>query len=365
MKVNSQRLISLDAMRGATIAAMILVNFPGSWEHVFPPLLHAHWHGITPTDFIFPFFLFIVGVSIALAYSKRLKQGGARNGLYKKLFIRGGKIAVLGILLGLVPQFDFTDMRIAGVLQRIAIVFVVCTLIFLNMGWKGQAYTVLIILVGYWLSMGLVPDPDTGNVMLDPGNNLAARIDQWLLPGRMWNGTWDPEGIYSTFPAIATGILGLLAGQLLLSGFEDQEKANKLMVLGLVLTLWGLFWSMFFPVNKNLWTSSYVLLTAGPAFSFLGAFYYWIDIKGNQGGTKPWIVFGSNAITVYVLADVLSLLFYTWPLGKASLSDRFMTATMDAGMMPELASLIFASLFVGINFIPAYLLYQKRVFIKL
>ncbi|WP_186758224.1 acyltransferase family protein [Echinicola salinicaeni] len=366
MKGNSKRLISLDAMRGATIAAMILVNYPGSWDHVFPPLLHAHWNGITPTDFIFPFFLFIVGVSISLAYSKRLNRGGSKSDLYKKLFIRGLKIFALGVVLGLIPQFDFTDVRIAGVLQRIAIVFVVCTLIFLNIGWKKQVYSVGLILIGYWLSMTLIPNPSTGEVMLEPGKNLAAWIDQLLLLGKMWNGTWDPEGIYSTLPAIATGILGMLAGKLLLSASEGVKKANNLMFVGLVLTVLGLLWSLFFPLNKNLWTSSFVLVTAGVAFSFLGAFYFWVDVKGNLKGTKPWIIFGSNAIAVYVLADVLSLLFYEWPIiGQESISEQFMATAINLGIIPELASMIFAVFFVGINFIPAYILYQKRIFIKL
>ncbi|AWW28779.1 heparan-alpha-glucosaminide N-acetyltransferase [Echinicola strongylocentroti] len=365
MKEKGTRLISLDALRGATIAAMILVNFPGSWDSVFPPLLHAHWNGITPTDFIFPFFLFIVGVSIALAYSKSLSNGLPKRDLYKKTLIRGVKIFVLGVVLGMIPQFDFADIRVAGVLQRISIVFVVCSFLFLQSGWRSQVFVMTFILIGYWLTMVLIPDPVTGEVMLEPGDNVAAWIDLRLLPGKMWNGNWDPEGIYSTLPAVATGILGMLAGKLLLSDKDKIEKAAHLMVMGFALTLLGLFWSLFFPLNKNLWTSSYVLVTAGVAFGFLGAFYYWVDVKGNRWGTKPWIIFGSNAITVYVLADVLSLLFYVWLFDDASLSAHFMEVATDAGMMPELASMVFATMFVAVNFVPAYLLYQRRIFIKL
>ncbi|GAB3647185.1 lpg1661 family Dot/Icm T4SS effector [Echinicola sediminis] len=365
MKNTNKRLLSLDAIRGATIAAMILVNFPGSWNHVFSPLLHAEWNGITVTDFIFPFFLFIVGVSIVLAYSKRLQDGRKDKSLYQKLLFRGIKIFALGVLLGLIPAFEFSEVRIAGVLQRIAIVFVVCTLIFLHMDWKKQVYTLLGLLVGYWLIMVLVPYPGSGEVLLEPGRNVAAWIDQLLLPGKMWNGSWDPEGIFSTLPAIGTGILGMLAGQLLLSSLSEGEKALRLMVAGMMLTLVGLFWSLFFPINKNLWTSSYVLVTGGVACGFLGTFYYWIDIKGKDKGISPWIVFGSNAIAVYVLADVLSLFFYVWPLGESSLSERFMFSAIEAGALPEMASMVFGLLFVLINFVPAYVLYQKRIFIKL
>ncbi|GGF46231.1 acyltransferase family protein [Echinicola rosea] len=365
MANKSKRLISLDALRGITIAAMILVNFPGSWDHVFPPLHHAHWNGITPTDFIFPFFLFIVGVSIVMAYSGRLDGPGAKGSMYRKVFFRGAKIFLLGILLGMIPAFDFSAIRVAGVLQRIAVVFVVCTILFINLGWKRQAYLALILLVGYWLAMTLIPTPGLGEVVLEPGRNLAAWIDQQLLPGKMWQGDWDPEGLFSTFPAVATGILGMLAGQLLKCNLKDTDKANNLMIVGLILTLWGVGWAWFFPINKNLWTSSFVLVTGGVAFSFLGALYYWIDIKGHKQGTRPWVIFGSNAITVYVLADLLSLVFYQLPLGEKSISEHFMHGAIHLGMMDKIASMVFAMCFVAINYIPAWLLYRKGVFIKL
>lgn len=245
MANKNKRLISLDVLRGMTIAAMILVNFPGSWEHVFPPLHHAQWNGITPTDFIFPFFLFIVGVSIVMAYAGKMEMD--KTIVYKKLFFRGAKIFALGVLLGMIPEFDFSAIRVAGVLQRIALVFVACTLMFLNLDWKQQAYLGLLLLVGYWLMMTLIPTPGFDRPMLEPGKNLAAWVDQYLLPGKMWQDTWDPEGVFSTLPAIATGILGMLAGQLLKSQLKEVEKANNLMVIGLVLTLWGVVLGMVFP----------------------------------------------------------------------------------------------------------------------
>src|SRR5690554_6628233 len=169
MTLQNTRLISLDAMRGFTIAAMVLVNFPGSWQHVYPQLLHADWNGLTPTDLVFPFFLFIVGVSITLAYSRRLDAGANKREMYQKILIRSLKIYAVGMILNLIPDFNFTDLRWTGVLHRIAVVFFVCAMLFLNTDWKTQAWTAAVILIGYWLAMVLVPTPGLGTVSLEPG----------------------------------------------------------------------------------------------------------------------------------------------------------------------------------------------------
>ena len=352
-------------MRGFTIAAMILVNYPGSWQSVYSPLLHADWDGLTPTDLIFPFFLFIVGVSIALAYSRRLDAGGSKRDMYRKILVRSLKIYAVGMILNLIPDFNFLDLRWTGVLHRIAIVFFVCAILFLTTNWKTQVWLALIILVGYWLAMVLIPVPGQGVVSLEPGLNLAAWIDSQFLPGRKYQGTWDPEGILSTLPAIATGITGLLAGRLLLVKISPQEKANYLMALGLLSVALGYFWHLGFPVNKNLWSSSFVLITSGLASWVLGAIYFMVDIKGKSKGTNVGIVFGANAIAVYVLADLLSLIFYRLPVGGQSLNQQFVSGFSNAGMQPEFASMLYALLFVSINFIPAYILYKKKIFIKL
>jgi len=365
MTLPHSRNTALDAMRGFTIAAMILVNYPGTWEHVFPPLLHAEWHGITPTDIIFPFFLFIVGVSIALAYSKRLNQGTAKSILYQKILVRTLKLFAVGVVLNLIPDFDFGDIRWAGVLQRIAIVFLACAFLFLNSNWKTQAWIGAAILILYWLAMTMIPTPTVGRVMLEPGENLAAWVDSLYLPGRKWQGTWDPEGILSTFPAIATGITGLLAGKMFLSSHAADKKANYLMALGLLSLVVGYLWSLDFPVNKNLWSSSFVMLTSGLAALVLGAVYFVVDILGHRKGTAPGIIFGANAIAVYVLADLLSLIFYRMNFNGQPLNQAFVRALIQTGIQPEMASLLYALLFVGINFIPAYLLYKSRIFIKL
>lgn len=365
MPLQNFRLTSLDAMRGFTIAAMIMVNFPGTWDHVYPPLLHASWNGITPTDLIFPFFLFIVGISIALAYTRRIELGTSKKVIYRKIFIRSLKIFAVGMLLNMIPDFDLTDLRWTGVLHRIAIVFFVCAFLFLNTRWTTQAWIGGMVLVAYWLSMTLIPTPGVGKVMLEPGVNLAAWIDSQYLPGKKWQGNWDPEGLLSTFPAIVTGITGLLAGRLFISKLSPNEKSNYLMALGLLSVALGYLWALDFPVNKNLWSSSFVMVTSGLAALVMGAMYFWVDILGKKKGTAVGVIFGANAITVYVLADLLSLIFYRMNFGGQSLNQIFVTSLTSAGFQPELASWLYALLFVALNFIPAFILYKKGVFIKL
>jgi predicted acyltransferase len=359
------RLIALDAFRGFTIAAMIMVNYPGSWNHVFPPLLHIDWHGITPTDLIYPFFIFIVGISIVLAYNKRLEAGLPKNDMYRKIVIRSIKIFAVGLFLNLYPLFNFETLRVAGVLQRIAIVFMVCAFLYLNSGWKTQAWLAAGILVFYWLSMVLIPTPGVGRPMLEPGVNLAAWIDQQILPGRMWQGTWDPEGLYSTLPAIVTGITGMLTGKLIVSGKSRELVLIWLFSLGFISTIAGEVWGWTFPINKNIWTSSYVLYTSGLAAMTLATAMFFIDMLGYRQGTKFGIIYGANAITAYVLAGVLSFFFYRLPFWGQSLNRHFVGGLSEAGLEPKIASLMYALMYVFIVFIPVYVLYRKKIFIKL
>jgi predicted acyltransferase len=357
------RLTSLDAMRGFTIAAMILVNFPGDDQHVFAPLKHSVWNGLTPTDLIAPFFLFIVGISIVLAYSRRVNDPD--RDLYKKIVSRSIKIFAVGIFLNLLPDFNFSDLRYTGTLPRIAIVFLVCALLFLNTSFMQQVWIGVTILVGYWLAMTLIPTPGYGKVMLEPGINLAAWIDSKFLPGKMWQGTWDPEGILSTFPSMVSGITGLLAGKLLISNRSPERKVIYLMVTGMASAVAGYIWGLTFPVNENLWTSSFVLVTSGMAAMVLGAAYYTVDIRGITWGTGPGIIFGANAITVYVLADILALIFYRLPLAGHPLNFHAVSSLHSMGMSQELAGMFYSLFFVFVNFIPAFILYRKRIFIKL
>jgi predicted acyltransferase len=359
------RLTSLDAMRGFTIAAMILVNYPGSWKYIYDPLEHVEWNGLTPTDLIFPFFLFIVGVSISLSFSKLLDKGVLKKELYRKIVFRALKIFAVGIFLSLIPNFDFYNIRFAGVLQRISMVFLVCSFIFLNTSFKTQVWIGAIVLVVYWLAMTLIPTPGVGEVSLERGVNLAAWVDSILLPGRMWQGTWDPEGILSTFPSIVTGITGLMAGHLLLSKRTPHEKVILLMVFGFLSVSFGYAWGLTFPVNKNLWSSSFVLVTSGLASLLLGTLYYIVDIRNHTSGTKPGIIFGANAIAIYFLSDIFSIVFYSLKFGAASLNEHFMHVFTSGGLDPRFVSMLYAIIFVCINFCVAYILYKKKIFIKL
>jgi len=361
-----KRLISLDAFRGFTIAAMILVNYPGNWSHVYPALLHVDWHGITPTDLIFPYFLFIVGVAIAYAYTKRIEARVPMRDIYIKLVTRSIKIFAVGIFLNLYPSFNFADVRIAGVLQRIAVVFLFCGFLFLNARWKTQAITGAAILIAYWLAMTLIPTPGFDQPMLEPGQNLAAWFDSKFLPGRMWQGTWDPEGLLSTLPAMVTTITGMLTGTLLLTKKTWEEKVIFLMVAGFVAASIGGLWDYVFPINKNLWTSSYVMYTSGLAAMTLGALIYLVDIRGYSKWTRFGVIYGSNAITVYVLAGILGYLFYSLKIGDHSLNRHFFELFANTlGMAPKFVSMAYALLYVGITFIPAWILYRKQIFIRL
>jgi predicted acyltransferase len=344
---------------------MIVVNYPGSEDSVFFTLRHTLWNGLSFTDQVAPFFLFIVGVSIAFAYSKRLQDGGPKAGLYKKILLRSLKIYAVGMFLNLMPHFDFHTIRWTGTLQRIAVVFLICSVLYLNTGWKQQAWIAAILLAGYWMALTLIPTPGVGRVMLEPGVNIVAWLDSRYLPGRMWRGNWDPESLLTTVTSVVSGITGMLAGALLLSDRPSQEKANCLMTAGVFAAIAGYFWGLAFPINENLWTSSFVLVTAGFAALLFGALYFLVDIKGLTRGTRPGIILGANAITIYFLADVWALLFYEMKMGGLTLNEHFLRALTNAGSSAELASLLYAILFTGINFIPAWWLYRKKIFIRL
>lgn len=366
MTTPSQRLISLDALRGFTIAAMIIVNYPGSEDHVFFTLRHTVWNGLSFTDQVAPYFLFIVGVSISLAYSRLLESHRSRRDLYKKIVWRALKIYAVGMFLNLMPQFDLHTIRWTGTLQRIAVVFLICSVIYLNSGWRQQAWLAVLLLVVYWLVLTLVPTPGAGKVMLEPGVNIVAWFDSKYLPGRMWRGTWDPESILTTVTSVVSCLTGMLAGALMRNErVTPNEKANWLMTAGAFAAILGYFWGLVFPVNENLWTSSFVLVTSGFAAILFGAFYFLVDIRGIRRGTKPGIIFGANAIFIYFFADIWALLFYEWKPGGIALNDRVVTGLVQTGVSAELASLLYVLGFLVINFIPAWWLWRKKIFIKL
>jgi predicted acyltransferase len=363
-----KRLLSLDAFRGFTVAAMILVNFPGNDEQVFKPLSHTHWWGISFTDLIAPFFLFIVGVSITFAYTQRTREGSQAQTLYVKIISRAAKIFALGMVLnclGLIGNFSWEEVRWTGTLHRIAIVFMVCSMLSLHSNWKQQIAVGATILLGYSIAMTCIPTPGYASVMLEPGINLAAWVDQEFLPGKMWQGNWDPEGILSTFPSFVTTISGMLGGTLLLSELSQEHKVIRLFAFGFAAFVIGIVWNWQFGLNENLWSSSFVMFTSGMAAMTLASTIYVVDMLQYQRWATFGIVYGMNAIVVYILGDLLSPLFFGITFGDASLNLVFYQGLTQAGMAPKLASMLYSLMFVGINFIPAYLLYKKKIFIKI
>ena len=346
---------------------MILVNNPGSWSSVYAPLRHAEWHGWTPTDLIFPFFLFIVGVSMTFSFAKRQETHSKRQ-LYRDVFRRAAILYALGLLLSLFPKFDFSNLRYVGVLPRIALVYLFASLLFLNCSRRVLAWITGVLLFGYWVLMTLVPVPGHGAGVLTPEGNLAAWIDGYLVPGRMYRGTWDPEGFMSTLPALATTLFGILVGDWLRSGRDRKQIAKALFWTGWVAVVVGLAWGLWFPINKNLWTSSYVVFTAGAGAVILALFYWLIDVRGLRRWARPLVVFGVNAIAVFVLSGLVArlLLFIRIPTdGETVALKRWLFETLFAGWMsPVNASFAFAFGFVLCWWALMALFYRRRIFIK-
>ncbi|MDA0328426.1 MAG: DUF5009 domain-containing protein [Gemmatimonadetes bacterium] len=304
---SAPRLVSLDAFRGLTIAGMILVNNPGSWSFVYPPLAHAAWHGWTPTDLIFPYFLFIVGVATPFSFRRRLAEGAERSDLLRHIVRRSLMLILLGLAMRAIPDFDFFEMRWAGVLQRIGLVYLAAAGAYVYLGRRARWIGAGTLLVGYWALMTWVPVPGYGPGDLSPDGNLAAYLDRLLMGGHLWQGSWDPEGILSTLPAIATALIGTFTGEWLQSGREPRVLTRGLLLTGSLLVPAGLAWGVVFPINKNLWTSSYVVFTAGTALLLLGSLYWLIDVKAKRGWWEQWmVVYGMNAIAVFVASGMLS-----------------------------------------------------------
>lgn len=362
----STRIYSLDVFRGMTVAAMILVNNPGSWETVYSPLLHAHWNGCTPTDLIFPFFLFIVGVSIQFAYQQKKDEGLTRTLLFK-IIRRTAIIFSLGVFLSLFPKFDFSVVRIPGVLQRISLVFLVCSLLYFKTGWLTQVRVAVALLVGYYLLMTLVPVPGAGAANLDAETNLGAWLDRLLLNGHLWaqSKTWDPEGLLSTVPAIATGILGLLTGRLFLSIQDPSQKTAWMFFTGALLTVFGLAWNLNFPINKSLWTSSFVLYTGGIAMQFFAGCYWLIDVQGARGWAAPFTFYGRNAIFVFVASGLVAKILIRTKLdGDVSIWTYLYQTFYASWLDPYNASLAFALTLVGLFLLVLWWMDTRKIYIK-
>jgi predicted acyltransferase len=373
-----ERLLSLDVFRGLTIAGMLLVNAPGSWSHIYPPLEHASWHGWTPTDLIFPFFLFIVGITTHLSLSTRRQRGASEGELVRQILRRGGLIILLGLFLAAFPFFPadrLIHLRVPGVLQRIGVVYLAVALLSLRTTLKQQVAILLGLLIGYWFLMTLVPVPGEGAIgalLLDqPSRTLAAWTDRALLDGHLWSlsKTWDPEGPLSTVPAIGTGLLGLFAGRWLGSRLPLIDRIAGLFAAGAIGMMVGLMWSWVFPINKNLWTSTYVVFTGGMACVVLATCLWLIDEKHRTRWTKPFVVFGMNPIVAFVGSGMLARLIYSvivvdFEGKRVPLQTAIYQAFYASWLSPLNASLLFAVSFVALWFGILTALYRRRIFLK-
>jgi predicted acyltransferase len=429
-EIGKNRLVSLDVFRGMTIAGMVLVNNPGTWSAIYSPLKHAEWHGITPTDYIFPFFLFIVGIAIPIALSKRIAEG-ITNKIYWKILSRAAIIFGLGLFMAAFPLVNLTEssipmlakvlvmlglmaavyfwlidktreaigstlftavlllsfylagytlffnnfstLRIPGVLQRIAVCYAVVSILFLHTDWKKLSLTGVILLLFYWLLMTIVPVPNCEITTIDDkACNLAAYLDRLILTeNHIWKSAkvFDPEGILSTIPAIVTTISGVLTGLWLRTDRNETEKASGIFFFGVVAVTVGWGWNFFFPFNKALWTSSYVVYTSGLALCFLGFCYWLIDIKGYKNWAKPFVIFGVNALALFVFsglfARLMSIIKVAEVEGKQISLQQWIFNTIFLSIAePINASLMFAVSFILFWLFLMWLLYRKRIYIK-
>ncbi|QDW27477.1 DUF5009 domain-containing protein [Pedobacter sp. KBS0701] len=380
-----QRLLSLDFFRGLTVAAMILVNNPGSWGHIYAPLEHAEWNGCTPTDLIFPFFLWIVGVSIAFAMSSSKADPSTHQKTIIKAIKRGIILYLLGFFLAIFGKIisgimdnrslweAFQTVRLLGVLQRIGIVFIISSIIFIKVSNKTIFKTLIVILAAYWALMTFIPVPGVGYPNLEKEINLAAWIDRGILTeAHTWasSKTWDPEGILSTLPAIGTCLFGILVGiWMRRKDVDNPTKVAWLFTTGIAAVILGLLWDLQFPINKALWTSSYVLYAGGLASIGLALCYWIIDVQGYKKFTTPFVVYGVNAITVFFLAGlmprVLNLIQLTKPDGtKTGLLVRFYETCYTPFFSPINASLVWAITYVFGFYVLLYFMYKKNIIIK-
>jgi predicted acyltransferase len=376
-----ERLLSLDTFRGLTVAGMLLVNNPGTWSAIFPPLEHAEWHGWTPTDLIFPFFLFIVGITTELSLGARRARGDDQGAIVRQILRRGALIFLFGLLLNWSPFFQwgtvegianptFLDrvvyrvehLRIMGVLQRIGLAYTIAALLTLRTTLRQQVLLLAALLYGYWFAMTLLPVPGEGmigaNALHRPGHTLDAWVDRVLLtPNHLWvggGGLRDPEGLLSTIPAAATAMLGVLAGRWI--GQRQRgihERLSGLFAAGAIAMMLGLMWHWSFPINKSLWTSSYTLFTAGMASVALATVMWVVDVHGWRAWTKPFVVYGTNPMIAFLGSGLMAR--YIYSIQKVDVGGRpvaLETAIHDAlfasWLSPRVASLAFALAFVAL-----------------
>ena len=390
-----ERLVSLDVFRGLTVAGMLLVNNPGTWSAIYPPLEHAEWHGWTPTDLIFPFFLFIVGITTHLSLSARRARGDSDSALVRQILRRGAIIFLLGLLMAWFPFYQWgaieslpnasaldrvvyrmEHLRFLGVLQRIGLVYMFAGLLTLKTSLKQQVLIVAALLYGYWFAMTLIPIPgkDIGALLLSvPSETLQAHVDRAILgTNHIWSGsvTYDPEGILSTFPAIGTAMLGIMAGRWIGQRRPLIERIAGLGAVGCLAMVVGLMWNWSFPINKSIWTSSYVVFTAGMACASIATIMWIIEHNNVRWWTKPFVIYGVNPIVAFVGSGVFARIFYTlWKVqyeGRETAMEAVVYRSVFAPMFedPRTASLAMAFATVMFWFAILAFLYRRKIFLK-
>jgi predicted acyltransferase len=371
------RLTSVDVFRGLMVAGMILVDNPGSDDLAYSPIKHAQWNGWTPADFIFPSFVFLVGVSMAFSFPSRMERGESRSRIFQHVIWRTLILIAVGLFVNGMPfvGIDWHAYRIYGVTQRIALCYLAAAILLLWSNWRVQLLVLISCLVGYWAIMRFVPVPGLGIPerdipFMDPERNIVAWLDRKLLMGRLYNTVRDPEGLISTIPALGTVLSGVLTGQWLRSKTDSRTKVLWMVCVGIAGLAAGLLWNRWFPINKNLWTSSFVLLTGGFAAAFLGLLYWWLDVKNQKVWTMPALVFGMNAIAGFIADSIVygpGYSFTTKGPNGASMNwhEAAQAWLLSFGLAPANASLVYYIAAVLFCWALLWLLWRKRIFIKI
>lgn len=383
------RLASLDAFRGLAVAGMILVNNPGSWSHVYAPLRHAVWHGATPTDLVFPFFLFGIGVAMSFSLASRAARGDSRRRLWRHVAVRVLILYGLGLFMAAYPRFDFQTVRLVGVLARIAMVYLVAGTMVLFLGRRAVFAAMLAFLAVYWALIAWVPVPGFGAGDLSPEGNLGAWLDRIVLGAHMWSGgggIHDPEGLLSTVPAVSSTLAGLFAGDFLRAGAGTPARpggehgganggANpgalslRLVLAGALLVGLGHLWDLALPINKPIWTSSYVAYTTGWALLVLGSLHWVIDVRHWRGWARPLEIYGVNAITMFVASGLVAKTLVLWrvpadPEGTTSAYSLIYRSLFVPWAGPLNGSLAFAVTAVLFWYGVAWVMHARRIFIR-
>jgi len=365
-RIPGNRLLSLDVFRGMTLASMVLVNDPGSWDHIYSQLEHATWNGWTFTDTVFPFFVWIAGVSLTLSFARRVERGDSRRALFLHVARRAALIFLVGLFLNGFPYFHFDHIRYLGVLQRIAICYFIGAGLFLILKVRGLIATLIGLLATYWLLMMLVPVPGCGAGSLSQDCNLEKYVDGIFLTGHMWSQTktWDPEGLVSTIPAIATMLFGILTGYILRLHEAPARRTVWLLLQGIALLIAGEVMNIWLPINKSIWTSSYSVFMAGLASLVFGVCYWIVDGKKWQRWSAFFRIYGLNALAVFILTGMIGRLLGIIYIGSETLEGWVYRTAFEPLASPINASLLYAIANVLFYFLLIWIMYRRGWFLR-